>query len=378
VKSTVVPFPTIARWLAILSLTAVATGVAVNFRYPYLMDFLSYWAAANLSVSGRAGDAYDVSLHHAVQEQVFAFRTRMPFAYPPPYLLVILPFGLFPYWFAASIWIGATLSLYVAAVRRWMPDFIAAAIAFPPVAICGIVGQNGLLTAALFIGGMSAFAKQPFVAGAILGSLVIKPQLGLLRAFAGATSTVIGLVLVSLLVFGLAPWQGFYNMTGLVGSITTEGLVGWYKMASVFASLRLAGVPEPIALAVHAACATLAATLVWRLWRKTSDGLTRAAILAPASALVSPYLYLYDQAVLIVSFYWLARIGTNHRILIALFVLPLATLAQFWLEDPRINPAPLLPIALMLLVWHYSKSRSTASGGTNARLACTENNLSRE
>lgn len=383
------PYPAIVRWLAILSLTAIATGVAVNFRHPYIMDFLSYWGAAVLTISGHPSDAYDVALHHTVQEQVFVFHKRMPFAYPPPYLLVILPFGLLPYWLAASLWIGTTLSFYVAAVRRWMPDFIAAAIAFPPVAVCGIVGQNGFLTAALFIGGMSVLAKQPFLAGAILGSLAIKPQLGLLlplafiagrewRAFAGATATVIGLILISLFAFGFAPWRGFFNMTPLVGSITTEGLVGWYKMASVFASLRLGGVPEPIAWAIHAGCAALAAVLVWRFWQRTTDAFARAAILAPASVLVSPYLYLYDQVMLVISFYWLVRSGANQRLLIALFLLPLTTLAQFWLPDPSFNLAPLLPFALMLLVWYHPESNAETSGSTNIRLASTEKSLSRE
>lgn len=381
------PYPAIARWLAILSLTAIATGVAVNFRYPYLMDFLSYWGAAVLAISGNPGDAYDVALHHAVQERIFVFDTRMPFAYPPPYLLIILPFGFIPYWLSASIWIGTTLSLYAAAVRRWMPDFVAAAIAFPPVAVCGIIGQNGLLIAALFIGGMSALARQPFLAGAILGALAIKPQIGLLlplafiagrewRAFAGAAATVLSLILLSLLAFGLAPWRGFFNMASLVGSITTEGLVGWYKMASVFASLRLGGVPEPFAWGIHAGCAALAAVLVWRFWQKTADALARAAMLAPASVLVSPYLYLYDQVVLIVSFYWLVRSGANRGLLIALFLFPLTTLALFWLPDPSLNLAPLLPFCLMLLVWYHPESSAEVSGDTNTRLASTEKSRS--
>lgn len=389
VRSAKLPYSGIARWLAILSLIAIATGVAVNFRYPYLMDFLSYWGAAVLAISGHPGNAYDMAIHHAVQERVFSFDKQMPFAYPPPYLLVILPFGLLPYWAAASAWIGATLSLYVATVRRWMPDFVAQAIAFPPVAVCSIVGQNGLLTAALFVGGMSALARRPFLAGAILGLLAIKPQLGLLlplafvagrewRAFAGATVTVAVLILLSLLAFGLAPWQGFFNMAPLVGSITTEGLVGWHKMASVFASLRLAGVTEPIALGVHAACATLSAVIVWRLWRTTADPLARAAILAPASVLVSPYLYLYDQVLLVVSFYWLVRKGVNIGLLIPLFLLPLSTLAQFWMAEPYLNLAPLLPAALVLLVWYHFGENSRASGVTNVRRAGTENSLSRE
>ena len=383
------PYPVATRRLAVLSLIVMATGMMVNFRYPYLMDFLSYWAAAVLAIGRQASSAYHVAIHPAVQERIFAFDTRMPFAYPPPYLLLILPFGLLPYWLAGAIWIGTTLSLYVAAARRLMPEFVAAAIAFPPVILCGIIGQNGPLTAALFIGGMSVLTKQPILAGAILGCLAIKPQLGLLlplafiagrewRAFTGATIAVISLVLLSILAFGLGPWRGFFDSTALVATITTDGLVGWYKMASVFASLRLAGVSEPLAWAAHAGCAALAIMLVWRVWQQTTDPIARAAILAPASVLVSPYLYLYDQVVLIVSLYWLACCGTNRWLLIVLFLLPLSSMGQFWLTDPRINLAPLLPLALLLLIWFHPASTAARSGRTKLRLASAENSLSRE
>lgn len=364
-------------------------GVTANARHPYLMDFLSYWAAAILALGGHAANAYDVALHHAVQERIFPFDSRMPFAYPPPYLLLILPIGLLPYWISAAAWIGVTLSAYVAIVRRVMPEFVSVAIAFPPVAICGVIGQNGFLTATLFIGGISALGKRPLLAGLILGCLVIKPQLGLLlplaflagregKAFAGAALSVATLILLSILAFGLGPWRGFFEMAALSGSVATQGLAGWHKMASVFASLRLAGVAAPLAWAVHAAVAALGSVLVWNVWRQTRDPLTRAAILAPATVLISPYLYVYDQVMLVVSFYWLARIGASRGLLIALFLLPLATLGQFWTPDPRFNPAPILPLAFLLLVRLHLVGASSISAATNPLLAATEKSLSRE
>lgn len=356
------PFLRLFRWLAILSLTVIATGVLVNWRYPYLMDFLSYWAAAVLAVGGSPADAYDITLHHAVQLRAFAFDTKLPFAYPPPFLLLLVPLGLLPYALSAGVWIAATLAAYALAVRKLMPDWAAAAIAFPPVAICGISGQNGLLTAALFMAGLSKLGMRPFVAGMIFGCLAIKPQLGVLlplafiagrewRSFAGATVAVLMLIAASLIAFGTAPWLGFFGQSALFAAIATDGLVGWHKMASVYTSLRLAGLANPAAWALHIACAVTAALAVWHVWRTSTDTLTRGAILAPASLLISPYLYVYDQILLIISLYWLARQGISRKWLVLLYLLPLTTIAQFWMANPTINLAPLTSVAAIGLVW---------------------------
>ena len=363
------PFLRLFRWLAILSLTVIATGVLVNWRYPYLMDFLSYWAAAVLAVGGSPEGAYDITLHHAVQQRAFAFDTKLPFGYPPPYLLLLMPFGLLPYAASAGVWIAATLAAYAAAVRRVMPDWAATAIAFPPVAICGISGQNGMLTAALFMAGLSKLGMRPFVAGMIFGCLAIKPQLGVLlplafiagrewRSFAGATVAVIMLIAASLIAFGTAPWLGFFGQSALFAAIATDGLVGWHKMASVYTSLRLAGLANPAAWAVHIACAVAAAIAVWHVWRNSTDSLTRGAILAPASLLISPYLYVYDQILLIISLYWLAQQGISRKWLVLLYLLPLTTIAQFWTANPTINLAPLTSLAALILVWRAAKPLS--------------------
>ena len=356
------PFLRLFRWFAILSLTVIATGVLVNWRYPYLMDFLSYWAAAVLAVGGSPADAYDITVHHAVQQRAFTFDTKLPFAYPPPFLLLLVPLGLLPYALSAGVWIAATLAAYALAIRKLMPDWAAAAIAFPPVAICGISGQNGLLTAALFMAGLSKLGMRPFVAGMIFGCLAIKPQLGVLlplafiagrewRSFAGATVAVLMLIAASLIAFGTAPWLGFFGQSALFAAIATDGLVGWHKMASVYTSLRLAGLANPAAWALHIACAVTAALAVWHVWRTSTDTLTRGAILAPASLLISPYLYVYDQILLIISLYWLARQGIGRKWLALLYLIPLTTIAQFWMANPTINLAPLTSVAAIGLVW---------------------------
>lgn len=348
------------RWLAAFSLTVILTAVLVNARQPYLMDFASFWAAAKLAVSGQAVQAYDIAAHHAAQMSALPIDKQLPFAYPPPYLLAVAPFGLLPYAVASPLWVALTLSLYAWAAYRLMPGQTGWALAMPAVVICAITGQNGALTAALFLGAMAALDTRPVLAGFLAGCLVIKPQLAVLlplafmagaekRAFAAAALSVGLLCTVSTLIFGFGVWTGFFGQSVFMGSIATDNLVGWEKMASVYAALRLAGAPNAAAWVAHVAVALAAAASVWRSWRLTDDALSRAAVLAPASLLVSPYLYLYDQVWLAASVAWLARERANPWGLVAVLALPVFAVLQFGSDQAILNPAPLT--TLLLLAW---------------------------
>jgi hypothetical protein len=372
------------RIAAILSLIVVATAVAVNLSNPYPMDFISYWAAGKLALAGDAATAYDIAAHHAVQAGAVAEPTMMPFPYPPQFMLVLLPFGALPFAWAAAVWIGVTLLAYALAVRRLTPGIGALAIAFPPVIVCGIIGQNAFLTAALFIAALVLLPKRPWIAGLVFACLAIKPQLGLLiplafiagrewRAFAGAGIGVIGLALAGLAAFGLAAWTGFFALMPLYGSIAAKGLVGWHKMASVYASLRLAGAPDTFALALHGGAVLAGAALVWRVWRGSADPLARGAALAIGTVVISPYLYVYDQLLLIVALAFLLRSGVSQGVIAALCLLPLLTLVQTAMPDSRINLSPLLPLVLLVLVWRQTSGKGARSGAIQPQRAETEN-----
>lgn len=371
------------RVAAILSLTVIASAVAVVLTSPYGMDFISYWAAAKLALTGNAAAAYDIAAHQAVQATAIADPPTMPFPYPPPFLLILLPFGLLPFGWAAAIWIAVTLLAYALAAGRLMPGSGALAIAFPPVIVCGVIGQNAFLTATVFMTALLVLPRRPLLAGMVFACLAIKPQLGVLvplafiagrewRAFAGASVGVIALALVGLAAFGLSAWAGFIALLPLYGSIATDGLVGWHKMASLYASLRLAGAPDPLALSAHLAATVAGAALVWRVWRATADPLGRGAALAIGTVLVSPYLYVYDQLLLVVALVFLIRCGVSQGLIAALCLLPLLTLAQTAMPDPRINLAPLLPLVLLVLVWRQTSSETARSGAIQPRRAAAE------
>lgn len=365
------PYPGAARIVALAILFVSATAIWVNVFHPYETDFISYWAASVLTLQGNPAAAYNVDVHRAVQAKLIEFDGLMPFPYPPPFLLLVLPAGLLPYPSAAAIWIVTTFSLYFFVARRVWPGSGWLALAFPAVLVNGIVGQNGFLTASFFIGGMALIGRRPFLAGLVLGCLVIKPQLGVLlplafisgrqwHAFAGAALSSIGLLLLGLLCFGLDSYRAMLALMPLYGSIAADGLVGWHKMVSVYASLRLAGVPAGIAWAAHAAAAAAALLTVWRVWRTDCEPAAKFALLTAATFLISPYSYVYDTVILVIPFFWLAAAGADRRTLTLLWCLPFVSVAQSWGLNERVNLMPVVTIGLFALVAHRLARRGAA------------------
>lgn len=350
-----------ARLLAFAFLFVTMLSIWSNVFEPRQMDFLSFWAAAKLALVGTPAAAYDIEAHKAVQDLIAAEDSLMPFPYPPPFLLLVLPIGLLPYVVATPLWIAGTFGVYVAAVRKLVPDSAWLAAAFPPVLVNAIVGQNGFLTAALFFAGMAALPKRPFLAGLLLGSLVIKPQLGMLlplaliaakewRAFAGAAFSSVGLLLLGLLLFGSGSYVAMAELMPLYASIASDGLVGWHKMTSVYASLRLVGAAGAAAWMSHLFVLCFVALIVWKVWRGAHDAGAKAAVLAAATLLASPYLYIYDTLLLILPFLWLAERRKYAGVLAALWLIPLIGLGQSWGVNNLVNLMPLVPVLLLALI----------------------------
>lgn len=369
------PYPRAVKIFALATVFVTALALFTNVTQPRQLDFISFWAAGKLALSGQALAAWDITAHKQFQLTLVQFEGLMPFAYPPPFLLLVIPFALLPYTLSAIVWVVLTFALYIIAARQVSPSAGWSAAAFPPVLVNGIIGQNGLLTGALFIFGMTLLKRRPWVAGVVLGCLIIKPHLAILlpvalaagshwRAFAGAAASSVGLVLIALLVFGIESYLVFVEQMPLFSSIAADGLVGWHKMASVYASMRLVGLSAAVAWPAHILIGCAAALAVWVVWRSKAELEAKVAMLAAASVLVTPYLYLYDTVLLLLPFLWLARSGEDPRVLALLWCIPLVVLMQSWGFNQTFNPAPLLPIALLFLI-----GRRLRQGGPDQDIA---------
>jgi hypothetical protein len=293
-------------WLLLTALCVAVVAAAcgtVLVSQPHV-DFYSFWNSSRLIAEGRIAAVYGL--------QPSPLGPLMPLAYPPPFLLFIALVGFIPFGWSFILWVAGTGLLYVVASRA--PGRVA--LGNPSAAFNGFVGQNGFLTAAIMLFGLHALKKSPVLGGAILGLMVIKPQLALLlpvaviagrlwAAIPAAAASASALLAVAALVFGLDAYRGFFEVLPYYQTLLVDGRWPWERLASMFAFARWFGVSELVAWIAHGSVALASAIWVWRAWRH--DWEAKIPILAASSLLVSPYLFTYDAVLLVAPLAWLAE-----------------------------------------------------------------------
>src|SRR5882672_2776699 len=90
-------------------------------------DFVAFWSAAGLALSGQPASAYD---HAALQAaELHAIGAPVNFTawfYPPFVQLLAAPLALLPYLAALALWLLAPLSGLLIVVRRFAPHVLTA------------------------------------------------------------------------------------------------------------------------------------------------------------------------------------------------------------------------------------------------------------
>jgi len=349
----------------------------LNFRSPAYTDYLSFWAAGRLVLAGDAAGAYEIARHGAIIRNVTPIAGLLPFPYPPPFLIFATPFSLLDHRLAFPAWVIATLAFYLLASRKVAAPSIA--VTHPAVLIAGFYGQASFFISGLFLGGASLLSKRPFVAGAILGLLIIKPHLAILLpvaviagqlwpAIAGAALSAAALLLIGLLLFGPDSYAGFLAMSGQYADMFAKAWWPWEKLISPFAFLRFFGVGAAAALAVHALIAAAAAMLTWVAWSRNWD--EKIGILAAASLLISPYLLSYDSLLLVAPLGCLARAKRSSLAIVAIWLLCVFPVLNHFRLYAGPNPVPLATVtALLILAAPYLRRGSAPLrvGGSAAR-----------
>jgi alpha-1,2-mannosyltransferase len=341
--------------IAIVGWIALSHGLVDRNGKPIGTDFSSFYAAGSLVLDGRAGDVYDMAAHYARQQQLFGAATPYyGWLYPPMFLFVAAPLALLPYPLALAAWQGGTFALYLAIIaailrrpraeggaiaRLWLP----VAAAFPAVFINLGHGQNGFLTAGLFGAALVALPQRPIVSGILFGLLAYKPQFALLIPFAllaagqwrstiAAGTTVIAMAGATYLAFGPELWWSFAASTETSRKLLLEqGNVGFEKLQSVFAAVRMLGGGISFAYLVQAAASAAAVCSVAWVWRSsTSDPDLKAALLMVATLLASPHVLDYDLMIIAptIAFLVIASSANGFRnyeitLLAAIWVVPL-------------------------------------------------------
>jgi hypothetical protein len=336
---------------------------------PLGYDFITFWAASLLALAGDAAAAYDVQrIFAAEQAAVPASQTLFLWHYPPMFHLVVLPLALLPYLVSYGVFMLTTLSACAAVVRKLAPrkETLWLLLAAPATFINLFHGQNGFLTAMLFGLGALLLTKRPFLAGLVLGLMVYKPQLGVLvplalicgrqwTALGAATTSAVLFTGISTAVIGVEAWEAFVRNLPLVREVLETGALPWAKIPSLFISLRVIGVPQTIAYALHIVLAlTTVATVAYVWWRQVSARLGVAVVVVGAT-LVPPYLFDYDLAILAVPLAILAMDGVGRgwrpyerEVLVAAWLTPLVA--------PILSEATHIPLASIALVAMFAVS----------------------
>lgn len=340
---------------AILFMAMTAQGLSDFKHRPLGTDFSSFYAAGTLVLDGAPSAAFDPARHYEQERATFGKNTPYyAWAYPPVFLLVAAPLAALPYVPALIVWQLATLALYLAAIERlWRRTagetagtdrtVLLAALAFPAVFVNLTHGQNGFLTAALFAAALSVLDKRPILAGLFFGLLAYKPQFGLLiplllaatgrwRSFAGAAAGVATLAALTTLLFGAGIWHDFLSSLQVAGtSILDHDSVGYEKMQSVFAAVRLLGGSLAAAYAAQMTATLATAVSLAVLWRSRASTECKGASLCLGALLATPYCLDYDMMLLAPAIALLAINGRargflpyERTALAALWLVPIA------------------------------------------------------
>lgn len=352
-------------------------GVAPGGK-PLGYDFVTFWAAAKLALTGHAAEAYCVPRLFAIERMaVPGISQEFAWFYPPPFFLVVLPLGFLPYFAAYFTFVLTTLAGFVVVLRRVVRDSASmwCLAGFSGLWINLAHGQNGFLTAGLAGAAILSLERRPALAGVLIGLLAVKPQLALLfpvallaigawRTLAWAAVTATAFLAAGIEVLGVATLRASLASLADARMYLENGNLPWEKMPTLFAMMRLLGAPVAMAYAVHATGAVLAAGVVWWVWRRSKDWPMRAASLVVGTFCVSPYVFDYDLAWLALAIAWMGLAGIRdgwlrgeRELLVAAWLLPFLIPLAVKVTHVQVGPVVLGAWLWMIMRRHVRTSR---------------------
>jgi hypothetical protein len=334
---------------------------------PLGADFSHFWLASSLSLAGNPATVYHTDDFIKAQEVAFApAKYPVPWFYPPTFLVLLLPLATLPYLAALCAWLAVTLSGYLLVVRRIAPHplTIWLALAFPATFQNFFHGQNGFLSAALIGGGLLLLDGQPLIGGALLGLMSYKPHLMPLiilalvagrywQALTALLASTAGLALLSLMIFDVNVWIGFWRNISLPMKLIEQGVIPADKMVTFFSAALLSGASLSVAWALQISIMLGVAIAVFWVWYRGNSPAIRAAVLVLGILLFTPYAFVYDFTLLALPLAWLGWevYRTDWRpmeqdMLCLIWTLPILTPAFMML---KFQIGPLILMILLVL-----------------------------
>ena len=340
-------------------------------------DWMVFYGAIRAMLDGHAallfdGDRFTDFINGAFASwlsQPLAFR---PWAYPPSFLVLLLPFaplGFFGSYVAFQLVSAGLLALALRSKTDGWATYgvLLAMVLLCPGAVINVIdGQLVFLVAALIVGGLRLLDTRPVLGGLVLGLLTFKPQFCILvplalvaagqwRALWASALSALAIAAVSGLIFGWDLWLRWIPVI-IQNMISPDAK--WIEYGrmwgnSVYTCAVSLGAPERLASALQLAAILFAAASVILAFRSRLGTRERLVVFLAATVLAAPHSGPYDQALLVVAAaYWLIGMSPPQPSWCWTFAL------MIWVV-PTISPpvlfaasrfAPLLTIALIVLV----------------------------
>ncbi|TIW22326.1 MAG: DUF2029 domain-containing protein [Mesorhizobium sp.] len=271
--------------------------------------------ASRLLLSGGVQDLFgpwNIYFHH-LQEVFGGEYPWHNWSYPPHFLFLVWPFGLFGYKTALLLFLATTGIAFLFAYRAFIGErsLVAWVAAMPFMVVNFWAVQNGYLCAALALGALAMREKRPIIAGMLLGLLTIKPQLGLLFPFllvaerrwtviASATISTLLLAAASAAVFGVDSWGGYIQHVVPYQNAVMQLLRGLFlaMMPSVYGAFRNWDFDPDLALVMHLSVAAPVALVVIAAFFRVNGTRDREILLLIATFIITPYALAYDLGLL--------------------------------------------------------------------------------
>jgi hypothetical protein len=305
-------------------------------------DFDAFYLASEMIWRGEIQQAYHFSMFTRAQEAYFGAPRFLPWAYPPPFNVLIAPLAFLPYGMAYGLFTAATMMAYLLTLRRLAGKGFAVVVlaTSPAILITVLCGQNGFLTGT-FIGlACLALQNRRASAGLPLGLMIIKPHLAIAyavyllmtRRWAVITVGALTVAATSALttaLLGTEIWDAFIAGAQEARAFLEEGKYPLPRMVSLYAALRSIGVSAATAFLGQATVAIVVLAIVCLVAYRRLSARQSLGITAIASLLVSPYAYDYDLPILGVGLALLLPdiLRGSRREQAAIFVLTFTTCA---------------------------------------------------
>lgn len=352
----------IATVLAFLSLF-----VYLDLRDYAHHDFVCYWAASHQLLNG--SNPYDSSAIQQIERSLGfseggpAFIVRNP----PWALPLIAPLARFSVRTAILLW--ATFMLALAGISCWMltresPGKRDLLIYFVPLIICLWNGQS--TTIVLFA--VSFFLcfnqKWPFASGLALSLAIVKPHLLLIfwpifildYLRRRQWRPLLGLLCGTLLLTGIAFWLDPHAWAQYRLAMDQQG-IGSQFLPNVSAELRFLLLPHQPWFQFLPSLVGLVAALVIYLKSSHWNWSEQGALLIGVSAVLSPYSWTYDLALVLPA---VLTLPATEKVRQCVCLASLMTLLPF--EFTRKWASPWMSLAGIVWVAWYLFARYTSSG----------------